>query len=257
VWTIDHDGVTVTAPTSPREPVIVGAHSTGLRAAFVPFVVVAIAHLVLLVLADGPLGAAGVPAAAALAGATKPLLMPALLLALLIASPQRRSGPVAVGATALVLSWIGDISLGTPDGPGFLVGLVFFLLAHVAWIVLISRFLLVRRPPVAGLAYALWWIVFVVLLAPHTGPLLVPVAVYGLVLATVAALALGSSPVVAAGAGLFVVSDSLLGLHVFVPGLPTWQTDAAIMLAYLAAQGLIVLGTVVHVRGGHAGGRRP
>jgi uncharacterized membrane protein YhhN len=244
----------VSAPTSHRVPALTAGQLTGLRAAFLPFLVVAVAHVVLLAIAEGMAGSRGIPAADAFAGATKPLLMPALLLAFIIALPLRRSAVAGLGAVVLTLSWLGDIALGTPDGPAFLVGLVLFLLAHVAWLVLISRHLSTRRPPALALVYVLWWGCFVALLAPHAGTLIVAVALYGLVLGSVAALALGSNRTVALGAALFVLSDSLLALHVFVPGFSPWQVDALIMSGYLAGQGLMVLGTLIHVRRAFAAG---
>jgi uncharacterized membrane protein YhhN len=214
--------------------------------AFAPFLAAGALHVVLLVL-EG----LGVDVGWWATG-SKGLLMPALLFAFLAggaALSRGRAGPrpreaVALVCSALVLSWLGDISLSVTDGPGFLVGLGFFLLAHLAWIATFVRVLGVRRPPPASLVYLLWLVVFVVLLAPHTGVLLVPVTLYGAVLATVAALGLGAGRRVAWGSALFLVSDSLLGLHTFYPGFSPWQIDAVIMAGYLAGQGLMVLGVL-------------
>jgi len=211
-----------------------------------PFVAVGALHIVLLALEGG-----GVDAGLWATG-TKGLLMPALLLAFLVAHSGRR--PAATGGrtavvlvgSALLLSWLGDISLSVTDGTGFLVGLGFFLLAHVAWITTFVRVLGVRRPPRAAVVYLVWLVVFVVLLAPHTGVLLAPVALYGAVLALVAALGLGAGRRVAWGSALFLASDSLLGLHTFYPGFSPWQIDAIIMTGYLAGQGLMVLGVLHH-----------
>jgi uncharacterized membrane protein YhhN len=210
------------------------------RAAWAPFLLVGSAHLLLLVL-DGFDVSTGDAVSV-----SKALLMPALLLAFLAGCPlsPRALAPALLGSLALFFSWLGDISLSVTDGPGFLIGLGFFLLAHLAWITVFVRVLRVRRPPRAAVVYLVWLVVFVALLAPHTGVLLGPVALYGAVLAGVAALGLGAGRTAAWGSALFLASDSLLGLHTFYPGFSPWQIDAVIMAGYLAGQGLIVLGVL-------------
>jgi uncharacterized membrane protein YhhN len=236
-------GETATAP--PR--------SSTLRFAALPFVIVSVLHVVALAVGTSAAGA-DVVGADALSAATKPMLMPALALALVVA--LRRRGPVlALAGAALLFSWFGDLSLSVTDGPGFLVGLGCFFVAHLAWIVLFARLGPVALPgsvirPEArvvrwqAVLLAAWWLAFVALLAPHTGALLAPVAFYGLVLGAMAALALGAGRLTGAGGVLFVLSDSLLGLHTFLPGFEFPGVDALIMLSYLAAQALLVLGVV-------------
>ena len=216
------------------------------RLAAAPFLVVGAMHIVLLVLeGDGV-------EVGPWATVTKGILMPALLLAFLVARVPRRPAVVGERTTgvlvscALAFSWLGDISLSVTNGTGFLIGLGFFLVAHLAWITTFVRVLGVRRPPRAAVVYLVWLVVFVVLLAPHTGALLAPVALYGAVLALVAALGLGAGRAVAWGSALFLASDSLLGLHTFYPGFSPWQIDAIIMTGYLAGQGLMVLGVLHH-----------
>ena len=218
------------------------------RAAAVPFLLVGVLHITLLVLEGAGTDVGG------WATLSKGLLMPALLLAFLVAvlqgggAPRPREARVPLGpvlvSVALGFSWLGDISLSVTEGAGFLLGLVFFLVAHLAWISAFVLVLRVRRPPRAGLVYLLWLVAFVALLAPHTGVLLVPVALYGAVLALVAALGLGAGRWVAWGSALFLVSDSLLGLHTFYPGFSPWQIDAIIMTGYLAGQALMAFGVL-------------
>ena len=83
-----------------------------------------------------------------------------------------------------------------------------------------------------------------VVLAPHLGSLLIPVAVYGLVLCAMGSLALHCNRWIALGGALFVISDTLLGLHNFLPGFALWQIDFLIMLSYLAAQALFAFGVL-------------
>lgn len=204
---------------------------------FLPYIVVGITHLVAIL--------AGADAVVAV---TKPLLMPALLLALLLAVPTRRGEVVLLAALGIAFGWLGDLSL-MDAGPGFVVGLAFFLLGHVAYIVLFVRRMRVRRMPRWWSAlYVLWFAGLLAVLAPHAGGLLVPLALYGATLAVLGIVGSACSPWIATGAALFVVSDSLLGLDRFLPGFAMPQADFAIMLTYIAAQGLICWGVVRRAR---------
>ena len=60
--------------------------------------------------------------------------------------------------------------------------------------------------------------------------------------------ALGANRIVAVGALVFFVSDTLLGFKMFWPGFSLWQADFLIMLAYITGQGLIALGSVRHAQ---------
>ena len=80
----------------------------------------------------------------------------------------------------------------------------------------------------------------------HT--LLVPVAVYGLVLGATAAGAARCHPLVAWGGAFFLASDTVLAFRLFLPdAMPDW-TSPIVMLTYCAGQGLIALGVLVAVR---------
>jgi uncharacterized membrane protein YhhN len=205
--------------------------------AFVPYAVVAVAHLTGLFAGQHWL-----------ATPTKGLLMPALLLALLVSIPARR-GQVALWASAgILLSWAGDLLLSTPGEAGFIAGLGSFLLAHVAYLVLFLRPLRTRRMPAIALVYLAWWAALVIVLAPHLGALLIPVAVYGLVLGASTAAALAATRLVAFGGLLFLLSDTLLAFKLFWPGFAVRQQDFLIMLVYVAGQGLIAVGAVRHAR---------
>ncbi len=205
--------------------------------ALTPYVLVVIVHLVSIVIG-----------ASSLVAATKPLLMPALLVGVLLAMPARRSPAMLWLSLALACSWLGDVLLGDPGALGFLLGMVAFGLAHIAYIALYLGPARTRRVPPRALVFVIWYAALVGLLAPHLGSLLVPVLIYGLVLGAAAAVSLGSTTLVAIGAGVFLVSDTLLGLDRFLPGLGDLALDAAIMLTYCAGQGLIALGVVVLAR---------
>ena len=174
----------------------------------------------------------------------KPLLMPLLLAAFLFSLPRIRSELALLGSLGILFSWAGDVTLASPGDLGFLVGLGFFLLAHIAYIILFLRRLRMRRLRWAALVYLAWWVALVAILAPHLGSLLIPVAVYGLVLGTMGAIGLSCNRWIAIGGALFVISDTLFGLNRFLPGFDLWQVDTAIMLTYIAAQGLIAFGAI-------------
>lgn len=206
-----------------RAPVMFGA--------FAPFVVVSLFHLAV--------KAAGL---VDLDRATKGLTIPALLLGVVIVLGVGRvsvRGPVlALLVAALVLSWLGDLTL-----PFFIVGLGFFLVAHLAYIALfhlafrrrLSWWTLGLLPWFAGLLLALW---------PYLGDQRVAVAVYGAVLAYMAASATRGNSFTTIGGALFVASDSLLAFRLFTPLFQTVPEDVLIMSLYLAAQLCITLGVL-------------
>jgi uncharacterized membrane protein YhhN len=235
-----HDDVTAPDPAPDRA---VSAPSTRrLLVAFAPYLAVAIVHLVTLM--------TGADDAARL---SKLLLMPALALAVVLALLPMRGAAAWLLLAAIVLSWGGDASLTLEGEWWFIVGLGSFLLAHLAYIALFLRLAAKatgRRFAPWSLVYALWYVAFLALLAPHLGGLLLPVAVYGAVLGTMAALASARGPFIAAGGALFVLSDSVLALGRFLPGYEFAAHDLTVMASYLAAQGLIAWGVVRSIRGG-------
>lgn len=216
--------------------------------ALVPYTVAGVTHLVAL--------SAGVDG---LDTATSLLLMPTLAVALFVLAGDRR-GPWLWGtALALFLCWVGDLALGVPGDLWFLAGLAAFLLAHLVYLGVFRPFTRpgFRRRPWAVLPYTAWWVVLLVVLAQGLGELLVPVAVYGLVLGASATVAVGVNRTVAWGAGVFLVSDSLLALHRYADWFAVPQPDVWVMTAYVAGQGLIVLGLVRAGRARPAPRRHP
>ena len=147
---------------------------------------------------------------------------------------------------ALALSLAGDVFLMFPGY--FIPGLVAFLLAHLAYIVLLrqgqrwfpSRRALAATLGVGAAMYAFLW------QGGLPPALRAPVAAYVVVIALMAAQAIGRATVlrdraaigVAVGAGFFMLSDSLLAINKFVTPLPMAQ--AWVLGTYYAAQLLIV-----------------
>lgn len=206
--------------------------------AFLPFAAISATHVVLLAI-DSPA-----------AGPTKLLLLPLLALPVLISARRIRSrGALALLLAALLFSWLGD-STGVffPAAPELPLMLLFFGMAHLAYIALFVRHLSLRRMPWWALVYAAWWIAMMIGLGPHVGGLLVAVAIYGLVLGSTAAFSTRCHPLVAVGGAFFLTSDTILALRLFLPdSLPEWSSPA-VMLTYTLGQGLIVAGTLMSLR---------
>ncbi|AVO48891.1 hypothetical protein C6568_06215 [Melaminivora suipulveris] len=153
---------------------------------------------------------------------------------------------------ALAASLAGDVLLMLPGL--FLPGLVAFLLAHIAYVLLFrrgapwfaARGALVAVLLVGALMYAFLW------QGGLPVALRLPVAAYVLVIALMAAQALSrhrtlrasvpATHLVALGALLFMLSDSLLAINLFVRALPWAQVW--VLASYYAAQALIVHGMV-------------
>jgi uncharacterized membrane protein YhhN len=198
---------------------------------FVPYSLVSLIHLVALLVGDSTVTMI-----------SKRLLMPVLILAVVIACFRRREQPLVLITIALLVSWAGDIFIGMPGDIGFLIGLGCFFLAHVTYLVLFLGRLRLRRVPWLAVGFVVWWVALLAVLAPSLGALLVPVAIYGLVLGATAAVSLACTGWVAAGGILFLVSDTILAFKFFYPGFSLWEADFVIMLLYVAAQGFIAFG---------------
>lgn len=208
---------------------------TSIRWAFLPFIVVSVLHVIFLAMQNP------------VAGTTKLLLMP--LLAVPVTLSARRVAPTSalpLLVAALLFSWLGDgVGVFFPAAPELPLMLLFFGIAHLAYIALFVRHLATRRMPWWALIYALWWVAMLTFLGPHTGGLLIAVALYGIVLGGTAAFATRCHPLVVAGGAFFLASDTLLACRLFLPeGLPAWS-DPAIMFTYTVGQGLIVAGALV------------
>ncbi len=184
----------------------------------------------------------------------KPLTMViALFLVAISAHNERTSGhfdwkSTALLAAALASSLAGDAFLMVPGN--FILGLVSFLIAHLFYVALFhhgQRWFAHRGALVAtlGIGVAMYAFLWLGGLPPA---LRVPVAAYVLVIALMAAQAIGRASVlrdtpsmlVAVGAGFFMLSDALLATNRFVQPLPLAQV--AVLGTYYVAQILIVRG---------------
>lgn len=202
---------------------------------FAPYAVVSLIHIVALAVG-----------AEAVAGPTKLLLMPLLAVAVFWGGRGSQWGKTyTLLFTAIALSWLGDgagtFFAGVPTLPMML---LFFGLAHLCYIWLFWRIIAVQRVPKWAIVYGLWWFGLLALLGPNLGDLLIPVALYGLVLAGTAVAASRCHPLVATGGAFFFASDAILAFRLFTPdAMPDW-TSPVVMVTYCLGQGLIAAGVI-------------
>lgn len=187
---------------------------------------------------------------------TKPLLMPTLA-ASVLADPRAGSSPLRVSTLAgLTASWAGDLALLGDGTRAFLAGAGAFGVGHVAYL---SGLWAQRNPESAWRASAPRSIVAVSTLtvpvialavvreSPKLAP---PVLGYAALLALLAARATHLDPQLptrarrstAAGAVLFLVSDTVLATRKFVLCDPPAWTERVVMGTYTAAQYLLADG---------------
>lgn len=176
----------------------------------------------------------------------KPLTTSLLLaLVFVFAGGGRYQAAVVVG---LVLSLAGDVFLMLPRDR-FIAGLVSFLLAHVAYIVAFTSGVAVAAVPLAFVPYIAAGAIVLGILWRRLGPLRVPVLLYVAVImamasqAAVRAAVLHTTPaaLAAAGAALFVASDTILAFDRFYTRFRSAR--ALVTVTYVVAQWLIAVST--------------
>lgn len=162
-------------------------------------------------------------------------------------------GPVLLVA-ALVLSAAGDAFLAQNGEKAFLAGLVSFLVAHIAYVMLF----LSAGGGLETLAAASWRVAVCALaiaaaifflrhLLPAVGrQMRLPVTLYtGAILVMLLAATTVAAPIIIVGALLFVVSDTILAIRRFLltPQSPAQQPlGLMVWISYYLAQAAITLG---------------
>lgn len=157
-------------------------------------------------------------------------------------------GPVLLGF-ALAFSALGDWSLSRPSDRMFLVGMGAFALAHLAYLALMLGAVPELGPywPLGILVLGLgasteFWLI------PKTGDLRQPVRAYiGVIMAMgLSALMLPVGfELVMIGAGLFILSDLILSVEIFVLDAQhprRFQLSRAVWVTYIVAQIALFLG---------------
>lgn len=174
--------------------------------------------------------------------ACRMLLMPLLAVVCWTAAAHRNRLVILV-VIALGFSWLGDLSSGV------LIKIGFFLVAQIVYIVAFRpswRRSLIARPPLL-VAYVIALAALIGVVAVAAGSLAGPVAVYGASLAVMAVLATGVNRLAGIGGALFLISDIILAVELFVaPGAIPYAVVANMAL-YLPAQLMITLGVLQRV----------
>ncbi|WP_067863870.1 lysoplasmalogenase [Nocardia shimofusensis] len=226
MWPID-------GPAAPRSTAASGAARSLLPVVLAAAVSVAAVHLVAQVAAPDGLVVA----------VTQVLLMPLLAAALFAGTDRPRGRLVQLVLVALLFSWLGDTVPRFVAGEGgFLILMACFLVAQVCYAVAFWPFRaasLFARPGAAVTVYILALGVLMALVW-GAGVLVVPVAVYGAALVTMAALATGLGSVAGLGGVIFVISDALIALRVLA-GTELPGHGFFVMLTYVLGQALLVV----------------
>lgn len=180
--------------------------------------------------------------------ATKPLLMPLLALWFFLNQRARGVRPTTGILAALLFSWAGDVALQFEGSTAFITGMALFGTAHVFYVTTFVRhgaLARMRRLPMllVPIGYAVFLVGALTWLWPALSEagLAAPMAVYGTLLSSTAALAAAFGWRTALGGGLFLISDLLIAVRVAeaftIPGPPVW-----VMVTYIAAQFLLATG---------------
>ena len=173
-------------------------------------------------------------------------------LAVLPLVPMALTHGAPLVALALFLCSLGDIVLSRPGERAFLGGLVAFALGHLGWIAVFVTL------GVSAAPFAIFWPLLVTLavlisvmirlLLPRAGQLWGPVTAYIAVIAAMSVMAIATdNHRIIAGAVLFALSDTLLGMQTFVltGGSPAERiANALIWPLYWTAIALMTVGAL-------------
>lgn len=171
---------------------------------------------------------------------------PILMLAAL-ALGNLPSGIALMVTCALLFSAAGDITLELERERSFVIGLGFFLIAHLLYVVALAQSLafmassLIPLLVIAAFAFGLTQRLY-----PKLGSLRIPVLLYiGVIIAMAVAAALHTpfNPLLVLGALIFMFSDATIAYHKFIDPVP--RRDFVVMATYYFAQLLLVLGFLV------------
>lgn len=172
---------------------------------------------------------------------------PILLLALWVGQAAPATSWRMWVVVALILSAAGDIALALPGDRLFITGLLFFLLAHLAYV---GGFI-TAGTAVTGLTYGLGPIILLIgvilglRLWPNLGAMRIPVVAYMLIIVAMAlsaTLRQPTQPLLVVGALVFMFSDATIALDRFDRPVPA--RDWIVMISYYAAQFLLAAGHI-------------
>jgi uncharacterized membrane protein YhhN len=159
----------------------------------------------------------------------------------------------------LIASWLGDLFLLKGAEPAFFIaGLLSFLTTHVLYIIYFRQYkpsldqTWFWKHPILSFLVAAYGIAYYAFLLEKLGSMVIPVAVYCVVITIMLLQAMACQDTVkgsvyrlfVGGAALFVLSDSILAFNKFYQPLP-WS-GVAIMATYGIAQLLITNGAIAN-----------
>ena len=179
----------------------------------------------------------------------KPLITTSLIILYLLSVKK----PNFWYVSAVFFSFWGDVLLMFPD-QYFVLGLASFLLAHILYITISTKF--VSKAPVSkivthSIPFALILLGLMYMIYPNLGDLLIPVIIYGIVISVFGVVTLlvytGRKTTenlwLFLGALTFIVSDSILALNKFYEA--SEILGISIMITYIIAQYLICKAIII------------
>ncbi len=190
---------------------------------------------------------------------SKPMIVVFIGLYFLFQTDKVISGLKKWVMAALAFSWIGDVLLlfQPRDELFFLLGLSAFLIAHIFYIVFFHHVRI--KENVKGnvwllLIVGVYYVALITLLSPYLGDMKLPVRIYGVVISFMLMLAMHmlyiknrkAGQLMASGAALFVISDSILAINKFYQSFEI--AGIMVMLTYAFAQLFIIEGAIQYIR---------
>ncbi len=191
---------------------------------------------------------------------SKPLLMLILLFYYTINTRKLASAKYLI-IFALIFSWLGDVLLllDKQFKTFFIYGLIAFLIAHIFYIFYfwkirkLNNIDTLPNSLIFG-GIAVYTLALFAVVAPHVQNLIVPVAIYALIISVMFAVSLTAfdfgklafGKICVAGTFLFLISDSILAINRFVA--PFTLAPVLVMLTYSLAQLLIAEGSLRNLR---------
>ncbi|MFT4736357.1 MAG: putative membrane protein YhhN [Cyclobacteriaceae bacterium] len=182
---------------------------------------------------------------------SKPLLMPLLMFHLYFTAKRKVYLWTLLLFTALVFSWGGDLALML-DGKYFLLGVGSFFVTQVLYSAIFYKTkakLQVNR--ITMLLLVCYGLAMLYLLLPSAGTLKIAITIYSISLLTMTGLAWSCKSkdkpeydlMVAIGATLFLISDSLIAANMFAIAIPKagfWIMSSYILAQYLITESVIL-----------------
>jgi uncharacterized membrane protein YhhN len=180
---------------------------------------------------------------------TKPILLPVLMLWYISSSKSEKIQLNAFFLAGLILSFFGDLFLLFKWG--FLPGLGSFLLAHLCYIISFKKKPQKRIKEFWPIILSLYASILLVFLFPYLKEMKIPVLIYAVVISVMMYSALKTqNRNLMIGALLFLISDTLLSVNLFVK--PLMILNLLVMITYVLAQWFLVRGMLLSKNNGRS-----